>query len=290
MVGAIEGGGTKFLCAVGHGPDDVVDRIRIHTSTPDETLARVVEFLRPHAPSAVGVGMFGPLELRRSDPRYGSTLATPKPHWNDVPVRARLAEALGCEVFLDLDVNAAALAEARWGAARGADPAVYVTVGTGIGGGAVVHGKPLHGLMHPEMGHVPVPRLPLANGELDPMPCACPFHAWCLEGVAAGGALRRRLGRDPASVPADDPVWDLTARYLAHGMAAVTMVLSPERLVLGGGVMEHAGLRDRVREHLRTVLGGYVARPELGDQMEGWLVAPALADPGLAGAFALAGA
>lgn len=290
LLGAIEGGGTKFLCAVGHGPDGWIDRIRIPTSDPDETLGRVVEFLRPHAPAAVGVGMFGPLELRPSVPESGSTLATPKPGWNGVPVRARLADALGCPVHLDLDVNAAALAEARWGAARGADPAVYVTVGTGIGGGAVVHGRPLHGLLHPEMGHVPVPRLALASGELDPMPCVCPFHAWCLEGVAAGWALRHRLGRDPSSAPVDDPIWDLTARYLAHGMAAITLVLSPERLVLGGGVMEHAGLRDRVREHLRTVLGGYVARPEIGDDMERWLVAPALTDPGLVGAFALAGA
>ncbi|MFW6066716.1 MAG: ROK family protein [Myxococcota bacterium] len=290
LLGAIEGGGSKFLCAVGRGPWDVVDRTRIETGAPYETLAQVVEFLRPYKPSVVGVGMFGPLELRRDRREHGSTLDTPKPGWRAVPVRQRLEAALGCEVRIDTDVNAAALAESRWGAAQGADPVVYVTVGTGVGGGAVVHGRPLHGLLHPEMGHVPLPRLALADGTTDTARSACPFHRWCLEGAASGAALRMRLGRDPAEVPGDDPVWDLTARYLAHGMAAIALVLSPERLVLGGGVMERSGLRARVGASVRQLLGGYVPRPELGDHVDRWLVAPALEAPGLAGAFALAGA
>jgi fructokinase len=290
MLAAVEGGGTKFLCAVGTGPHHVVDRIRIDTSTPDETLGRVVDFLRPHAPERIGVAMFGPLELRTTGPRRGATLITPKAGWSSVPVRERLAEALGADVAIDTDVNAAALAEARWGAAQGADPVVYVTVGTGVGGGAVVHGRPLHGLMHPEMGHVPVPRLALADGTPDPFPGACPFHGRCLEGVASGSALQARRGGEGGAHPDGDPVWDLTAAYLAHGLAAVTLILSPERLVLGGGVMAQPGLHGRVRHHLAAVLAGYVPRPEVGEDMDQWLLPPALPDPGLAGAFALAGA
>jgi fructokinase len=290
MLGAVEGGGTKFLCAVGDGADAVVARTRIETTTPEETLGAVVAFLRTHRPSRVGVAMFGPLELRPASPGFGSTLRTPKAGWVDVAVRARLAEALGVEVAIDTDVNAAALAEARWGAATGADPVVYVTVGTGVGGGAVVHGRPLHGLMHPEMGHLPVPRLAWSDGTPDAYEGACPFHGRCLEGVASGAALRARLGGDPAQLSDDDPVWELTAAYLAHGLASVTLVLSPGRIVLGGGVMGRPGLHAKVRKHLRSVMAQYVPRPELGDAMDRWLVAPALTDPGLAGAFALAGA
>jgi fructokinase len=289
VLAAVEGGGTKFLCAVGDGPDRVAHRTRIDTTTPDETLARVVDFLRPHRPTRLGVATFGPLELRASAAGYGSILTTPKPGWTGVPILARLEGALGVEVAIDTDVNAAALAEQRWGAAQGADPVVYVTVGTGVGGGAVVHGRPLHGLLHPEMGHVPVPRLDI-GGRPDPFEGACPFHGRCLEGVASGTALRARVGGDPERLSDDDPVWDLTARYLAHGLAAMALVLAPERLVLGGGVMARPGLHARVQEHLRSVLADYIPRREAGEAMDLWLVAPALPDPGLWGAFALAGA
>lgn len=290
LLGAVEGGGSKFLCAVGEGPDRVVDRARIETTTPEATLDAVAAFFARHQPRALGVATFGPLELRPDAPGFGATLATPKPGWTGVPVRSRLADALGCPVHIDTDVNAAALAEARWGAAQGSDPVVYVTVGTGVGGGAVVGGRPLHGLMHPEMGHVPVPRLALPDGTPDPFEGACPFHGRCLEGLVSATALRARFGVDPAGVPDDDPRWVIWAGYLGLGLASIALVLSPERLVLGGGVMQRTGRHDRVRDRVRAALAGYVPRPELGEDIDRWLVPPALEDPGLWGAFALAGA
>jgi len=288
LLGAVEGGGTKFVCAVGRGPDDIVEQVRFETRGPDETLGRAIEFLRPHAPSKIGVAMFGPLELSPdAGEGYGAMLGTPKPGWAGAPVRARLAAALGAPVAIDTDVNAAALGEQRWGAARGADPVVYVTVGTGVGGGVVVHGRPVHGLMHPELGHLPMPRLADASGAPDPFEGACPFHGRCLEGLASGTALAARLG-DPSATPASDPVWELVAGYVAHGLAAAVLLLSPERIVIGGGVMERQPhLLPRVRRRLREVLAGYVARPELDEGLDAYVVPPRFEHAGLAGAFAL---
>lgn len=282
MLGAVEGGGTKFLCAVGQGHDRVVERVRIETTTPERTLDSVVGFLRAHPVRAVGIATFGPLELA-DGPTLGRTLATPKPGWSDVPVRERLGEALGVPVAIDTDVNAAALAEQRWGAARDADPALYVTVGTGVGGGVAVHGRPLHGLLHPELGHLPVPRI-----EGDRFEGACPFHGRCLEGLVSGPAVAARAGMDARRLPDAHPALVLAARYLGVGLAAAVLVLSPRRILVGGGL----GLRldlDVVRSSLRDTLGGYLPRRELTDEgLGGFVRHPELAAPGLAGAFLLA--
>lgn len=291
LLAAVEGGGTKFVCAVGHGPDAIVDRVRIPTTTPDETLARVIDFLAPHRPVAVGVGMFGPLVLDESaGERRGSTSKTPKPGWDHVPVRARLEEALAAPVVVDTDVNAAALAESLFGDPPGLDPLVYLTVGTGIGGGVVVGGKPLHGLMHPEVGHVRVPPMPLADGTFDPFAGVCPFHGRCLEGMASGTALNARVGGGAEGLAEDHPAWELEARYLAHGLAALVLILSPRRIVLGGGVMANAHLFPRIRRALSDELAGYVDHPALTPIGLDHYVVPSRFDaPGLAGAFALAG-
>jgi fructokinase len=194
-------------------------------------------------------------------------------------------------VVVDTDVNGAALAEWRWGAAQGCDPALYLTVGTGIGGGAVVGGRPLHGLLHPEMGHIALPRQAWPDGRLDDFPGVCPFHGDCFEGMASGPALRSRLGLPAEAVPAEAPAWDLLARYVAAALATYTLVLSPQRHVLGGGVMQQPQLLGRVRHHLRRRLSGYIARPQVTEGIEGYVVAPRFGqDAGLMGAFALAAA
>lgn len=286
--GGIEGGGTKFVCLIAAAPDQVVAETVIPTTTPEETLERVITFFRQPRPgvrlAALGLAMFGPLELNPSAPNYGSLLATPKPGWSGVPVVQRLQEALGLPVGVDTDVNGALRAECRWGAGRGYDPVVYLTVGTGIGGGAWVHGRPVHGLLHPEMGHLPLPVLPG-----DTFPGLCPFHGRCWEGLAAGPALAARAGRPLEQVPPEDPLWDLAGQYLGLGIAALVCTLSPRRVILGGGVGQQPHVLARARQALRAYLNGYLPRPELETAVAEFLVPPALgARAGVLGAIALA--
>jgi fructokinase len=263
-------------CAVGTGPDDVRAETTMPTTTPAETLARVLEFFRAHTGiAAVGAACFGPVDLDRSSPTFGRITTTPKPGWRGADVVGAL-RTLSVPVAFDTDVNGAALAEARWGAGRGVDPFVYVTVGTGIGGGAIVGGRPVHGLVHPEMGH-----LPIARDSADAFAGACPYHRDCLEGLASAVALSRRWGAPPETLPAEHEAWRLQARYLARGVAAIAAVLSPPRIVLGGGVMRAPGLLARVRAETATALADYVRAPEL--------VPPALGErAGVLGAVALA--
>ena len=274
-IGGVEAGGTKFVCVVGSGPDDVVADTTMPTTTPAETLARVVEFFRAHGPvAAIGVGAFGPLDLDSRSATFGSITNTPKPGWANTDLDAAL-RVLGVPVTIDTDVNAAALGEQRWGAARGLDTFVYLTVGTGIGGGAIVGGRLVHGLVHPEMGHMPVPH----DRARDPFAGYCPYHGDCLEGLASGPAIEARWQRAPETLPDDHPAWNLESHYLGLGLATIVSVLSPERVVIGGGVAR-PHLLSRVRAELKRVLAGYVRAPEI--------VAPALGDrAGVLGALAL---
>jgi fructokinase len=275
--GGVETGGTKVVCAVGRGPE-VIAEARIATTTPGETLGRVLGFFRGHAPiTALGIASFGPVDLALRSPTYGHITTTPKPGWAHTDVVGPLRTALGVPIAFDTDVNAAALAEQRWGAARDVASVVYVTVGAGIGGGAVVNARPVHGLVHPEMGHARVPH----DRAADPFPGACPHHGDCWEGLAAAPALAARWGRSPEGLPDDHPAWPLEAHYLALGLVNVILTLSPECVVLGGGVMARAGLLDRVRANVRELLAGYVRGAGI--------VAPGLADrSGVLGALALA--
>jgi fructokinase len=287
LYGAIEAGGTKFVCAVGTGPDELHAQARFPTTTPQETLGRCLDFFRAQPKiEALGVGCFGPIELRRSAPGYGFVTTTPKPGWADADVVGPLRRALGVPVGFDTDVNGAVLGEARWGAARGLDSAIYVTIGTGIGGGALIGGGLVHGLVHPEMGHLLVPR------EQDDLEFAgeCPFHgARCWEGVASGKAMARRWGRPAETLPANHPAWDLEARYIASALTTLVLVLSPERLILGGGVMQAEQLLPLVRKHLLTSLGGYVQADAVRSGIERYVVAPQLGQQaGIAGALVLA--
>ena len=277
MIGAVEGGGTKFLVAVGDGPDAIVERARFETRGAEETLREVVAFLGRFELDAIGLATFGPLDLRA-----GTMQRTPKAGWTHAAVRAPF-EALGCPVILDTDVNAAALAEQRLGAARGADPVLYVTVGTGIGVGVVVHGKPVHGLVHPEMGHVLV--APLAN---DPFEGACPFHGRCLEGVASGTALRARLGGAGAeTLPDNHQLFTLAGGYLGLALATAVLTLSPQRIVVGGSVAARPAVLPALRAALLDALGGYVPTLDAG-AIDSYVVPPAFPDSGLRGGFLLA--
>ena len=289
LFGAIETGGSKVDCAVGAWPDDIRDRIRIPTTGPTETLAGVTDFLLRHHRAtplaAVGIGSFGPLDLRLDSPTYGCVTSTPKPGWRDADVVGPIRKALGLPVALDTDVNAAALGEYRWGTRGDLDSLVYITVGTGIGGGAVIHGRPLHGAGHPEMGHVRIPHDRLA----DPFDGSCPYHGDCLEGLASGPAMEARWGMPAGSLPEGHPAWSLEAEYLAAGVANIMVTLSPQRIVMGGGVMKQRHLFPLVRRHMIGILRGYGVAEEIVDAIDDYIVPPALGDDsGIAGAFALA--
>jgi fructokinase len=275
--GGIEAGGTKWLCAVGTGPDDLTAVETIPTTTPGETIGRAIEFLEREGPvRAVGIGSFGPVDLRPGSPTWGSITTTPKPGWANTDVARTVGGRLGVPVAFDTDVNAAALGEERWGAARGLDTFCYVTVGTGIGGGAFAGGKVVHGLLHPEFGHMRIPH----DQAADPFPGSCPYHGDCWEGLAAGPAIAARWGRPATKLEGDETVWELESHYLALGLVNVASVLSPERIVLGGGVMNAPGLHALVRAELDVLLAGYVTAE---------IVPPALApSSGVLGAIALA--
>jgi fructokinase len=298
IFGAIEGGGTKFICALATAPEPsaIVETVRIDTTSAAETLARVTAFFRGRGVDALGIAHFGPIELDAASPKYGHVLSTPKPGWAGQPVVPVLARELGLpldRVRWATDVGTAALGEARWGAGRGADPLLYLTVGTGLGGGILVDGRPLGGLLHPEIGHVPLPPATLADGSMDQFEGVCSFHGRCWEGLACGPALAARAGRPGEAIDDDDPIWEVEAQYLALGIATCTLVVSPRRVVMGGGVVEARAdwLLPKVRRRLVDYLNGYIGRPELAERVHEYLVAPGLRDPSpaIAGALALAG-
>ncbi len=296
VYGGIEGGGTKFVCAVGSGPDELHSVCSFDTEGPEETLDRAAAFFGEQQEAlwrqgsakieAVGVAMFGPVDVRPGSPSYGHVLSTPKAGWSGADILGPLSESLGVPLVLDTDVNAAALAEWRWGAACECDPALYLTVGTGIGGGVFVNGRPLHGLLHPEMGHIHVRRHPNDPASFLGI---CPFHGDCLEGMASGPALEQRWGSRPEALPVDHPAWDIQAYYLAQAVVTCIYTLAPERIVLGGGVMRGPGLLAKVRREVRILLKGYLRSEAVGAGIDAYIVAPALGDrAGVLGALALA--
>ena len=288
LLAAIEAGGTKFMLALGTGPDDLRETTRIPTTRPDETMAAVVAWFQEargrHGKfAALGVGTFGPAGLQPGAADYGFITTTPKPHWAHTDLLGPLRQAFGVPMAFDTDVNAAALGESIWGAGQGCDPLVYLTVGTGIGGGVMVHGRPLHGLLHPEMGHLRIPSAsPAFAGH-------CPWHGDCLEGLASGPAIAARWGQAAESLPPDHPAWQEIASHLAAAALNILVTLSPKRLIMGGGVLQNDHLLPRVRQHLGSLLNGYLDHPALQDGFESWLTAPGLGTrSGILGAIALA--
>jgi fructokinase len=287
LYGGIEAGGTKFVCAVGQGPNEIHAQTEFPTTTPQETIARAIAFFadQPEPIVALGIGSFGPVDPDPRSPAFGTITTTPKPGWRDVDIKGRIQSALHVPVGFDTDVNAAALGEYRWGAAQDADTFVYITVGTGIGGGAMVAGNLLHGLVHPEMGHIRIPHDP----ERDPFAGICPFHGDCLEGLATGPAIEARWQQRGEDLPDDHPAWPLEAHYLALGLTAIICTLSPQRVILGGGVMQRLFLFPMIRSQVRDLLNGYIQAPAIIEQIDTYIVPPGLGrQAGVLGAIALA--
>lgn len=287
LLGGIEAGGTKFVCAVGTGPDEILAETEFGTTSPEETIGHAIAFFSEwSAPvDAVGIGSFGPVDPDPNSSTFGTITTTPKPGWQNVDIMGQIESALGVPVGFDTDVNAAALGEHRWGAAQGRDTFVYMTVGTGIGGGAMVEGNLLHGLMHPEMGHL---RIPHDRGR-DPFEGTCPFHGDCLEGLASGPAIEARWGERGETLPDDHPAWPLEAHYLALGLVSIICILSPERIILGGGVMERSVLFPMIRSEVQNLLNAYIQVPAITEEIDATIVPPALGGrAGVLGAMALA--
>jgi fructokinase len=287
LYGGIEAGGTKFVCALGSGPGDILAGAQFPTTTPEETIGHAIDFFSAQAekPDAIGIASFGPVDPEPGSSTYGFITTTPKPGWAQIDFAGAIQRALGLPVGFDTDVNGAALGEHRWGAAQGLDTFVYLTIGTGIGGGGMAGGRLMHGLVHPEMGHMRLPH----DRKVDPFTGICPYHGDCLEGLACGPALEARWGQPAEALPPDHPAWPLQARYLALALVNLICTLSPQRIIMGGGVMKQRQLFPLVRADVQALLGGYVQATEMLDNIEQYIVSPALGHrAGVLGAIALA--
>ena len=289
LVGGIEAGGTKFVCSVGTGPEELRADTRFPTTTPDETLSRAISFFKEQEAqeeplSAIGVASFGPVDPDPDSSTFGFITSTPKTDLANTDFVGALRDHFHVPVGFDTDVNGAALAEGKWGAAAGLHTFIYLTIGTGIGGGAMVNGRLLHGLIHPEMGHIRLHH----DWERDPFPGNCPYHGDCLEGMAAGPALEERWGQKGQELEPGHPAWDLEAEYLAQALQSLVCVLSPQRIIMGGGVMNQPELITKVREKTATYLNDYIQHPAITDHINEYIVPPALGGrAGVLGAIAL---
>jgi fructokinase len=287
MLGGIEAGGTKFVCGVGTGPEDLLTE-QFPTTTPDITLAQVIDFFKRHGGNeleAIGIGSFGPVDLDLTSPTYGHITTTPKEGWANFDLAGTVARELNMPVGFDTDVNAALLGESRWGALQGLSDAVYLTIGTGIGGGAMANGQVVHGLVHPEMGHLRLPH----DLTADPFPGICPYHGDCLEGLACGPAMQKRWNAPAATLAPDHPAWALEAHYLAFALVNITVTLSPQRILLGGGVMQQPQIFELLRADFARLLNGYVQHPEILDRLDDFIQPPGLGSrAGILGSLVLA--
>ncbi len=293
MLGAIEAGGTKFVCAVGSSPEKILREERFPTTDPEQTIARSIEFFeraqRDFSPehgnlASIGVGAFGPVDLHPSSKTYGYITSTPKKGWQNVDLLGPFARALSVPLSFDTDVNAAALGEGLHGAGEGLSTFMYITVGTGVGGGIIVNGAPVHGLVHPEVGHMLLDRM-----EGDDFPGICPYHGNCVEGMCSGPAILKRWGGPAQDLPENHQAWDIEAHYLAKALMAYILILSPERIILGGGVMHQRQLFPKIRREVVSLLNGYVDHPAVKNGGEDYIVPPMLEDQaGITGALILA--
>lgn len=275
IVGAIEAGGTKFNCARISENREILAETRIATTTPDETLGQVMEFFGNgiESLSALGISCFGPIDLDLASATYGHITETPKSAWRNTDIVGYL-RGLGIPIAFDTDVNGAAYGEFKYGAAQGLHTFVYYTIGTGIGGGGMVAGHLMHGLSHPEMGHVRIPQNPVE----DPYGGCCPFHGNCFEGLASGPAIQNRWGCPAEDLSTDHPAWELEAQYIAHAVANTICTMSPQRIILGGGVMKQDVLFPRIRQRVLEMLNGYLRHSDILDRIESYIVPPALGE------------
>lgn len=288
VYGGIETGGTKFVCAIGTAPDNLI-KTQFATTGPDESIGKAIEFFKNNPLQkrliAIGIASFGPLDLERNSPTYGHITNTPKDSWSDINIVEKIRRHLDVPVSVDTDVNGAALGEQVWGASRGLDTFIYLTIGTGIGGGGMVNGGLMHGLLHPEMGHIRIPR----DWQKDPYRGCCPYHGDCLEGLASGNAMELRWKQSPEKLPSDHPAWELEASYLALAISNFICSVSPQRIIIGGGLMKNPGLLPAVRRKVVESLNGYIPSEAITKDIEHYIVAPALGDlAGVIGALELA--
>jgi fructokinase len=286
IYGGIEAGGSKWECAIGTGPAELHATATIPTTTPEETIRQTVAFFEREGPvDAIGIGCFGPVDRTPTSPTWGQITTTPKPGWAHTNVGQEIRRRLSVPVGFDTDVNAAALGEHRWGAAQGLDTFCYITIGTGIGGGGMAGGKLLHGLVHPEFGHMRIPH----DRDADPFPGVCPYHGDCWEGLASGRAIEARWGQPGADLAGSDAVWELQAHYLALGVVSVICVLSPELILLGGGVMSQPALLPLVHRQVNRLMNGYMETAAANEGIAAYVTSPALGSrSGVLGAIALA--
>lgn len=282
--GAIEAGGTKFVCAVGDEKGTIIAAEQMPTETPETTIPNVLAFFRKYELVSIGIGSFGPIDVDKMSDTYGNVTSTPKKGWGNFPFVKTIQEALGIPVGFHTDVNAAALGELKHGAAKGLDSCLYITVGTGIGAGAVVQGRLLQGLSHPEMGHILVRRHPE-----DTYAGKCPYHQDCLEGLAAGPAIEDRWGKKGTELTNRQDVWELEAYYLAQAIMQYVLIVSPKKVIIGGGVMKQTQLLPMIRKNVQELLNGYVGFPQLSDRIDEYIVSPGLGDQaGIIGSLMLA--
>lgn len=280
--GALEAGGTKMVCAVGDETGKILDRVSIPTETPEKTMPELLEYFQDKEIGALGIGCFGPVDLDPLSETYGCITTTPKLAWVNYDICGFFRKNLQVPVGFDTDVNGSMLGEATWGCAKGLDTAVYITVGTGVGVGVLAGGKLLHGMQHPEGGHILLPRRADDSYE-----GKCPYHGACLEGLAAGPAIEARWGKKAAELAERPEVWELEAYYLAYAVTNYIMILSPQKIILGGGVMHQEQLMQKVRANVKEMLGGYIRTKELED-MDSYIVLPSLHDDqGILGALKL---
>ena len=287
LFGGIEAGGTKFVCAVGRGPDSLIDEVRFPTTTPGETIQRACDFFAPHLASlrGIGLGTFGPADVDPASPAYGFITTTPKPGWANTNILGMLRDKLHLPIVIDLDVVAAGLGESKWGASRNDRCSLYLTIGTGIGGGFILDGKPHRGLTSLEMGHIRLPRDP----KRDPFPGACPYHGDCFEGLASGPAIEARMGRRAESLADDDPFWEVESAYIASALVNYILTLAPQRIIIGGGVMQKDFMFPMVRKKVRELLNAYVQHEAILEHIDQYILPPALGNrSGVLGAIAMA--
>lgn len=282
-IGCIEAGGTKFVCGVLDENKTILEKIVIPTETPEETFKAMFAFFDQFEMDAIGIASFGPIDLNRASKTYGYFTTTPKPGWAFTPFASVLEERYKVPVGFDTDVNGAALAELKYGAGVGLDNLVYYTIGTGIGAGVVVNRQMVHGMMHPEAGHGLVRR-----HQDDAFQGVCPYHGDCLEGMASGVAMEKRWNSKAHLLSEDHPAWEMEAYYIAQACVSAIVMVSPEKIVLGGGVMNQSHLFGLIHLHVKEMLNGYIQSPLL-DDLSTYIVPPGLGDlSGILGAYALA--
>jgi fructokinase len=286
IFGGIEAGGTKFICAVGSGPENIVSEIRFPTTTPAETIQKVCDFFAPYINQlqGIGLGSFGPVDVNPVSSAYGYITTTPKPNWGNTNILGMLREKLNLPIAIDMDVVASGLGESKWGASKGFDPSLYLTIGTGIGGGFIINDRPLRGLVSLEMGHIRIPH----DLSLDPFQGACPYHGDCFEGLASGPAIQSRFGKRGEMLARDHLFWDVEAGYIAYALTNYILTLAPKKIVIGGGIMQNDKMYEKIRLQVKTLLNEYLNHPTLTQSLDQYIVPPALGNrSGVLGAIAL---